>query len=430
MKRFPNQFSNFSRIRDHLSVIAELNADHSLDPNSDFDLGYALVRLRKITFRGFPDGATDQQLEARIAEEQLKTPSNQSPQTIARDSRRALRELGWLDDHAELTYRGRALLATEPNSYEEQALLVEGLLTLTASDTAGNIHHPVRTLLHLLEIHASFQREGLELALAPLDDSREAFDRIAPLYDLDRNERMSRLGLTPALRANAVKILPSLAVTAGLVIEEEGLYSLSQDGWAILGHPPQNAARVIRRRRGRRTTSGRKVSGDTVAARNHSRPPRTLSAEEQLRAANRLSDRTKSHQELVKRIYSIIGDDRGDVFEDEFSYDLLWVPKLPGHGAVLFEMKSVTSDTDAYARVRHAVGQLSYYEFFNVKPSVGPRKVRRVAAFDAPIPEPLVEYLTHEGVAVLQSVGVEPVIALNPLGEEVLDLLRRTRGDA
>lgn len=427
MKNYPNQISDFGRIRDTLAVIADLNAAGDLDPSSSSDLGYALVRLRKIGFRGLPADATDAELEARIALEQLEEPGDQGPLTTARELRRTLRNLGWLDDDAVLTPRGSALLATEPESYAEQALLVEGLLNLAVTDRDGNTHHPVMTLLRLLAIHESHQREGLELALAPLDDSREEFERIKPLYDVTREERMSALGISVAQRNNAVKIFPRLAVTAGLVVEESGLYSLSQDGWAVLGREPRFAAQVIRRRQGRRTTSGRKVSGSTVAARQRSKPPRTLSPEEQARAAERLNERTKSHQALVKRIYSIIGDARGDVFEDEFSYDLLWIPTSASHGAVLFEMKSITNETDAYARVRHAVGQLNYYEYFNVKPSVGSRKILQVAAFDSDIPEALVEFLTHMGVGALLSKGVEPVVALNPLGQSVLDLLLRTR---
>lgn len=427
MKNYPNQISDFGRIRDTLAAIADMNAAGDLDPASSFDLGYALVRLRKIGFRGLPADATDAELEARIALEQQEDHGDQGPMTTARELRRTLRNLGWLDNDAALTPRGISLLATEPGSYNEQALLVEGLLNLEVTDREENTHHPVMTLLRLLGIHESHQREGLELALAPLDDSREEFERVARLYDLSREERMAALGISQAQRNNAVKIFPRLAVTAGLVVEESGTYSLSQDGWAIIGRQPRFAAQVIRKRQGRRTTTGKKVSGSTVAARKRSKPPRTLSPEEQARASARLNERTESHQELVKRVYSIIGDNRGDVFEDEFSYDLLWLPTLPGHGAVLFEMKSITNETDAYARVRHAVGQLSYYEYFNVKPSVGSRKILQVAAFDDDIPKPLVEFLTHEGIGALRSKGVEPVVALNPLGQSVLDLLRRTQ---
>lgn len=427
MKRFPNQISDFGRLRDALAVISAMNIEGALDPASDSDLGYRLVRLRKINFRSFPADATDQQLEARIAQEKLKEPSNQSPLTIARDLRRILRLLEWLDQDAALTERGEALLQSEPTSYDEQSRFVAGLLRLEATDDDGNTHHPIRALLRLLSIHSSFHREGLELALAPLNDSNEEFERIAPLYDLSREERMSALGISTSTRDNAVKILPKWAVTAGLVVEVDGEYSLSQDGWAVLGREPVQAASVIKRRRGRRTTAGRKVTGSTVASRSRTSPPRTLSPEEQARAAARLGERTTSHQALVKRVYDRIGDGLGDIFEDEFSYDLLWVPERSTHGAFLFEMKSITGETDAYARVRHAVGQLSYYEYFYVKPSTGGRTITRVAAFDSDIPEPLIEYLNHEKVAALKSVDGEEVAALNELGQWALDVIQATQ---
>lgn len=424
MKNYPNQISDFIRIRDTLAVIAEINDAGELDASSSADLGYELVRRRRIEFRGFPTDASDAELEARISQEQEKDAGDQGPLTTARELRRTLRNLGWIDEEADVTEQGLALLETEPGSYDEQALLVEGLLNIAVTDRDGNTHHPVRTLLRLLAIHASRQREGLELALAPLDDSDAEFNRIAALYDIDRDERMAALGISVAQRNNAVKIFPRLAVTAGLVLEDGGLYSLSQDGWSILGQTPTAAAGVIKRRYGRRTTSGRKVTSGTVASRKASKPPRTLSPEEQARAAERLSERTQSHQALVKRVYDLIGDDRGDVFEDEFSYDLLWIPDDAQLPVFLFEMKSVTNETDAYARVRHAVGQLHYYEHFNVRPSIGSREVQLIAAFDAEIPDPLLEFLRRQQIGAIVSTGNSPdTTGLNLKGEQLLDVL-------
>jgi hypothetical protein len=423
VKNYPNQVSDFGRFRSTLGLIDQLNQGTTLDTSSDDDLGYELVRRRLIGFRNFPQDATDAQIEARIAQEKLQNTSLQAPLTTARELRRTLRNLGWIDAQTNVTSRGTALLASTPGSYEEQALLVEGLLEIAVTDINGNTHHPVRALLRLLAIHASYQREGLELALEPLNDTDIEFQRAAALYDLPRDQRLSALGISEAQRANAVKIFPRLAVTAGLVIEESHLYSLSQDGWAVLGQTPNAAAVVINKRRGRKTTSGRKVSASTVASRRRNKPPRTLSPEEQARAAARLNERTKSHQELVRRIYDLIGDDNGDVFEDEFSYDLLWVPKPHRAPAVLFEMKSVTNDTDAYARVRHAIGQLSYYDYFYVRPSVGARKIERIAAFDSDIPEALKDFLSHEHVGALKSVAGEDVEALNQSGKNFLTLL-------
>ena len=294
-----------------------------------------------------------------------------------------------------------------------------------------NFHHPVRTMLRLLAIGPSFHREGLELALEPLDDSDAEFVRSSKLYKLSRPERMKKLGITAHQRANAVKIFPTLAATAGLIVEDEdGYFSLSQDGWKVIGEAPKAtplapkaAKKAIAKRRGRRTTVGKLVTTKTVAAKRSTKPPKTLTAEEQARASEKLRERTTGHQALVKRVAERIGDDVGELFEDEFSYDLLWVPDEEKASVVLFEMKTVSDATDAYARVRHAVGQLSYYQYFYVEPTWHSRDIVPVAAFDADIPEALADYLGHEGIGAIAALKGKKPSAINPLGQKALDLL-------
>ena len=107
---------------------------------------------------------------------------------------------------------------------------------------------------------------------------------------------------------------------------------------------------------------------------------------------------------------------------------MLWVPhdgKLP---AVLFEMKTVTDETDAHARVRHAVGQLSYYDYFHAAPRLGGREIMRCAVFDTKVPTELCEYMTHARVgAVVVPVGGDTE-GLNPRGLKVLGLLPAKSG--
>lgn len=425
MKNYPNQASSFWRLRDTLQTIDELNTQ-GLDVDDDGVLGYAAARKGAYTFRGLVS-PTPQDLDARIATEKQKPSGSQGARTFARELRRTLRDMGWLDGSTQLTADGRALLDSEANSVEEQALLVEGLLNIEAIDRDGHAHHPVRTMLQLLAHKPSMMRMGLELALEPEDDSAAELARITALYDMKADDRLQALDITDFQRANAVKIFPTLSEYAGLVVEEDGLWSLSQDGWRVLGLPqntPAQAAQAIRQRRGRRTTVGRLVNIVTAGQRRATRPPRALTPEEQQRAYERLAERTDAHQGIVRRIWSHIGQGRGDMFEDEFSYDLLFVPSDEAESAVLFEMKSITNETDAYARVRHAVGQLVYYEYFNVAPSLNGRSIDKIAAFDSEIPEPLVEYLTALGIGALHSAKGAGVVALNPLGQAFLDRLQ------
>lgn len=427
LKNYPNQASTFWRLRDTLSTLSDLG-ERGLDVDDDGVLGYAAARQRVYTFRGLRN-PSEAELEARIVTEQQKRSASQGARTFAREVRRTLRDMGWLDAQTRVTEEGARLLASAPNSVEEQALLVEGLLNIRVAEADGiGGNHPVRTMLQLLANRPSMMRMGLELALEPYDDGRGELDRVIALYDLQSPERLAALGITDFQRANAVKVFPTLAEYAGLVVEEDGLHSLSQDGWRILGLPenaaPQQAAQAIRQRRGRRTTVGRLVTNGTAGQRRANRVPRGVTLEEQERAWQRLAERTESHQGIVRRVWAAIGPDRGDIFEDEFSYDLLWVPTNDNEPAVLFEMKSVTTETDAYARVRHAVGQLVYYEYFNVAPTLGERKVVRIAAFDADLPEPLIAFLTAMNVGGLVSEADGELKALNPAGRELLERLR------
>lgn len=426
MKNYPNQASTFSRIRGTLEVIRDLN-DQGQDASSSDVLGYACAIAGVYTFRYLDVlTATHQQVLDRIAEERQKPGTDQGARTFARELRRTLRDMGWIDVDATVTAKGHELLGSQPNSSEEQGLLVEGLLNIEATHRSdGSPHHPVRTMLRLLAENESHHRDGLELALEPEDDSEAEFQRVRALYQLPRGDRLVALGISQHQRANAVKVFPSLAVAAGLVVEDNGGYfSLSQEGWNIIGQAasPSTAKKAIGQR-GRRTTVGRLVTSKTIAKRSITRPPRMLSPEEQARAAQKLSERTASHQALVRRTAALIGDGHGDFFEDPFSYDMLWVPydaKLP---AILFEMKSVTDEADAHARVRHAVGQLSYYEYFHAAPRLDGRQILRCAVFDTEVPAELGEYLTHELVgAVVLPVGADAA-GLNQRGLKVLELI-------
>jgi hypothetical protein len=447
MKNFPNQISRFERIRAGLALIAELD-DAGQEPSVSEVLGYECARRGIYTFRGLGfDTATKAQIEAAIADMRTRDPEDQGPLTFARDLRRTLRVLGWIDAHAGTTRKGAELLATAPGSVAEQGVLVEGLLNIEVTEKDGSSpHHPTMTLLRLLDHRESYRRDGLELAFQPKDDSDAEFQKLLPMYAMARPDRIKAMNTTRSQRDNAVKILPSLCVAAGLVVESgDHYFSLSQEGWALLGRPPTARASTATKRqiarRGRRTTVGRLVTAKTIAKRRSAGPPRTLSAEEQQRASKKLLERTTAHQALVSRMAGHIGDGGGELFEDEFSYDMLWVPHQPKLPALLFEMKTITGAADAHARVRTAMGQLSYYEYFHVGPRLRQRAIQRVIVTDDRLPAELLGYLSHEKIAAIVFGGSDPTpTGLNPSGTKVLGLLpsrpggprrsRRTPGSA
>lgn len=421
MKNYPNQAVSFTRVRSTLATIDAVSASGQ-DALDDGVLGYELARRGLYTFRHLdPATATAAQIAARIAVEQQKPSGTQGARTNAREMRRTLRTMGWVDGAGAVTAEGTAVLASAPGSLDERALLAQGLMNISVTDNAGNTSHPVRVMLRLLDHRPSHRRDGLELALEALDDTDAEFARVRQLYDLAGPARQAALGISDHQRNNARKIFPALAKTAGLVVEDgAGYLSLSPDGSAVLGLPPAQTAQQIRARARRQASTGRVVTATTVAQRGGGAPtgaaPRT--PEQQERSKALLAERTDRHQELVKRMAALFTG-AGKLYEDPFSYDLLWVPDDPTLPIVLMEMKTINGDEDNQARA--AVGQLSYYHFFEVSPNWPDRGVVEIAVVDTTIAAELVRYLTSEDIAVIAYPVAGPPVALNDAGAALLD---------
>jgi hypothetical protein len=194
MKNYPNQASQFGRLRASLDLdaVRELAAEGQ-DPGKDSVLGVRFARRGIYTFRGLDfAAASPEQLSERIGEELAKPRSNRGMETCARELRRTLRDMGWLDSANELTGAGQELLDTTPGSLDERALLAEGLLSIAVADkVTGRTSHPVRVLLRLLSDSPSAHRGGLELALEAQDDSPEELSRVLDLYRLSPEERLT-----------------------------------------------------------------------------------------------------------------------------------------------------------------------------------------------------------------------------------------------
>ncbi|OBF96335.1 hypothetical protein A5773_12980 [Mycobacterium sp. 852014-52450_SCH5900713] len=427
MKNYPNQASNFARVRGTLEVIRQVN-EAGQNPLDDGVLGLEAARRGVYEFRGLPFAQISQeQLEQRLQEETAKPASNQGTRTFARELRRTLRNMGWIDGDCELTDAGEALLATAPASLEERALLAEGLLRIAVTDQNDHTSHPVYVLLELLSVGPSQYRRGLELALEARDDSQAEIDRVKALYKLSPDDRQQALGISEHQRNNAVKIFPTLAKTAGLVVEDgHGVFSLSPDGWSVLGMPIGQVPEAILTRAKVTYTEGKQVTTATVATKVPDKPPKFLSEDEQKKAADRLQERTVNHQKLVRDFSHLIGDDVGSLYEDPFSYDLLWVPsEAEGSPCFLFEMKTIHNDADFQARL--ALGQLAYYAYFRVSVKWPTHTVVRCAVFDADIGPHLATFLEKEQVGAI-ALTASGAIPLNELGQSLLVKLPQYQG--
>ncbi len=390
MKNFPHQYGDFLKLRGTLATIRDLNG-RSLNVGDDGVLGYELTRRGINTLREHPELP----LEERISRIQRRPPGNQGPRTAARELRRTLRYLGWLDDMWRLTGRGEAFLATD-DAPGQLAEWQRALIDLAVEDEDGNVSHPVRVLLRLVGDHEIVQRQGAELALEAVDDSDREYQRISLLVGLSEVSRITAIGSTAPQVRNARKILPKLAEQANLIHRTFGgaPYTLTDEGRAALGEG--YTARPIELERDRRPAAPRRRTRGAPRTARSDRIRRdaagdpegwaTLSREEQIAATRLRFERTRRHQDVVAALLELLEEDGVELFEDSASFDLL---RVPGEPALLRLYEVKTLETDDLTQTRLAIGQLLSYEHLNVRPRYPDRDVERAVVYERAVDEEL-----------------------------------------
>ena len=367
LKNFPHQHNRFSKLRATLEAIRDLQGAGS-DPGEDGVLGDELARRQIHCFRGVDysdDGSVEQRVENQLVEEHEKPVSSQGTRTAARENRKTLRHLGWIQHNGiDLTEAGEALFESSPGSGEESAIIRPAVAQIAVTDADGRTSHPVRILLRLVDSVEFDSRDGMELALEARDDSEGEFQRVRDLAQLSshvRRQKLLDLGTSVNKIENARKILPRFAENAGLMLQsDDEPFVLTEVGRHTIGRGP--ALRTPRpetgtqgrrsRRRGTVTTTG---DSDEVG---RSRPDdaarrRALTGDEQQAAAELLYERTERHQSLVRATARYCW--QGTFSEDRASYDLL-VESDAEDPVDLIEAKTI--DGDVHSQIRTAVGQL------------------------------------------------------------------------
>jgi hypothetical protein len=416
MKNFPHQYNDFAKLRATLETIRDLN-EQGADVGDDGVLGYELARRGIYTFRG-----PELPLEDRIALEQTKPSGNQGPRTAAREMRRTLLYLGWLNWSWRITEEGLDFLATVAGS-EPELLKWQGALLNLAVGEEGELSHPIRILLRLVADNEIVERQGAELALEARDDTHAEYRRISALVGLPEAERIRQLGTTEYQVANARKILPAFAEQANLIhrTSQTTPYTLTEAGRAALGEGFDARAVEIRpaaRAKRRRRVAGapRRVRAGDVATPAAGDPEgwTALSPEEQIAATRLRFERTTRHQELVRALLVLLDADDIELYEDSSSYDVLHIPTEPAV-ITIFEVK--TLETDELTQTRLAVGQLFSYEHLNVRPRWEGRDVRHAVVYERAVDEGLTEFLDAISIAAFSLVDGQ----LNALNQHATD---------
>jgi hypothetical protein len=376
MKNFPHQVNRIDRFTQGLAVFSTL-AEKDADLRDDGVVGDALARAGAYHFRGHTD---TEKVEELLEAEHAKSPSDQGTRTMARELRRTFEGLGLLSPVAGVlrpTPDALRLLEldSDPAAPEAHAIWRRAFHDLEITDLDGT-SHPYEILLRLAGERPGIQKGLLGLALEARDDSEAEFQRLIALVDDDATApAWEKLGVSSAQRANSIKILPAVAEQLREVVIVDGrAYVALQDPLEPREESRRRSTGAVRSRR-RRYDRNRDRG-------NRPKIPQTTtrSYDPDLSAI-----RYRSHEECLAAFDALIvtSFDRW-----EGDYDLA---VESGADLLLAEVKTIRTDADN--QVRLGLGQLLYYEHFDVRPDWPDATISRLLVVDAELDQELQVFL-------------------------------------
>jgi hypothetical protein len=384
VKNFPHQVNRIDRFTRGLAVFSAL-AENSADLRDDGVTGDALARAGAYRFRGHTDS---ENVEELLAAEHAKSPSDQGTRTMARELRRTFEGLDLLSPVAgALRPTSDALrlleLDSDPTAPEAHAIWRRAFHDLAITDLDGT-SHPYEIMLRLVGERPGARKSLFGLALEARDDSEAEFQRLIALVDGDGTaSAWEKLGVSRAQRANSIKIFPAVAEQLReLVIVDGCAYVALQDPLEPREESRRRSTGAVRSRRRRydrnRDRGNRPKTGQ----------PTTRSYDPDLSAA-----RYQSHEECLAAFDALIATSF-DRWEGD--YDLV---VESGADLLLAEVKTIRTDADN--QVRLGLGQLLYYEHFDVRPDWPDAPISRVLVVDAELDQELQVFLEANEVGLV-----------------------------
>jgi hypothetical protein len=375
VKNFPHQVNRIDRFTLGLGVFARL-ASEGADLRDDGVVGDALARAGAYTFRGSQAGT----VEDRLVAEHAKSPSDQGTRTMARELRRTFEGLDFLaiggGSLRPTADAARLLdLQADPASSEAHSIWRRAFHDLAITDASGT-SHPYEIMLRLVGERPGIPKGLLGLALEAEDDSEAEFQRLLSL--VDQNEATPAwdgLAISVARRANSVKILPAVAEQLGELV--------TVDGAAFISLPDPFEPRQEKRRR----SAGAIRSRRRRYERNRSRGKRPTTGHQTTRSydPDLSAVRYHAHEECLSAFDAML---EASLDRWEGDYDLV---ADDGSALLLVEVKTIRNDADN--QVRLGLGQLLYYEHFDVHPDWPTTDVNRLLVVDGEIDAELENFL-------------------------------------
>lgn len=369
MKNFPHQFNNLEKLLNALAVAKQLALSQS--PLTDENFGEQLTREGIYTYRN-----KSLSIDGFLAEEQKKPISNRGYLTVSRDIRRLFELLGFItvfpDKKAKLSPAANQLLqTTSKNDHKE--LWKNALLQLGLEGTDGEVSHPYRILLKLVNTFQGIETTKLMLALEADNDSEEEFERISNLAQKTLEEIITYTGKTKSMAANAIKILPGIAEQLGDIERVNNrAYPIGQ----IIVTEDEITTENPRTRKPKATY--RETDTEEIAKDPNLNVVTSVSID--LAEAIRIRQkRLAEHQEIVRLLAELNARQGFKLYEGKF--DCL---AIKGDRALLYEVKTILpAASDEEKQTVKGVGQLKYYKFSIVHKQMGYTKIGEVLVFSS-----------------------------------------------
>jgi len=345
---------------------------------------------------GTPKNPKKLSIENLLIAEHQKVHGRQGTRTCARELRRFFNLLNFItqagENGWEVTPLANSLLALHSGGArsETQDIWRQALWNLNLEDETGS-SHPYRILIRLVANHPGLPKPYAGLCLEAKDDSEKEFGRICKIASKPAPSNTMDVLATKFAAKNSVKILPSVAQQLGDVILIGNKLFPSELIINALAGSNSEAASADDIQQALRPPSAPRVRGAEIRKREVlGTGPTTRIYDPDL-----LAVRTNAHEQCLDRFCQLFPS---TIARLEATYDLLL---LDSQNTLLVEAKTIRDD--APLQVRLALGQLFYYEYFDVAPRYPTRRISFLLLTDRKISDELQSFLEEHDVGFVWS---------------------------
>ncbi len=388
MKNFPHQINNLDKLLEALRIakihFADINA-----PLTDSDFGEHILRSGIRSYRN-----RNLSLDEYLVQQRTLIPQNRSYETTPRDLRFFFKLLGFIITNPDQTIQispNAVQLLDELSDSRRLQLWKNAFLYLGLFGRDGEVSHPYRILLKIVNTFPGIETSKLMLALEAENDSDEEFERITNLSQQTIEQIIIETGTTASMAANALKILPGIAEQLGDI---ERVHNFTYPIGQLLITEDEIATEERPARRVR--ADFRETNSDGIARDPILNIVNTVSID--LTEAIRIRQiRLAEHQEIV-RLLALINERCGfRLFEGKF--DCL---ATKADSTILYEVKTILDSlSDTEKQTVKGVGQLKYYKYSIVNQQMGLANIKEVLVFSRKPNIGIIEFCSSESIIVI-----------------------------